>query len=266
MLGKNDGQIDIFNQMIFERLIPKNHLLLKIDALIDFSFIYDIVKDYYSEIGRESYDPVILFKLCLLEYLYVLSDRQVVERATTDISFRWFLKLTIEDKVPDDTTISHFRSKRLGNKPFEEFFNAIVQKCIDSDIVKTHRYIVDSTDVQANVNYPSEKKLLCNAYRRLIRELERYNNNFALKKLNEFENEIALEYEKADKVSIKTYCQIAKKHAEEIYLQCYSEFSNKEKVYDMFVTLWCIIEKYGESKNSKDKIISCIDPDSRVAH
>lgn len=156
MLGKNHGQIDIFNQMIFERLIPKEHLLLKIDNLIDFSFIYDIVKDYYSQVGRESYDPVILFKLCLLEYLYVLSDRQVVERAHTDIAFRWFLKLTIDDKVPDDTTISHFRSKRLGDKPFEEFFNAIVQKCIDNDIVKTKRYIVDSTDVQANVNYPSD--------------------------------------------------------------------------------------------------------------
>ena len=39
MLKKNDGQIDIFNHMIFEKLIPKNHLLVKIDSIIDFSFV-----------------------------------------------------------------------------------------------------------------------------------------------------------------------------------------------------------------------------------
>lgn len=108
MLGRNKGQIDIFNQMIYEKLIPKNYILLKIDDIMDFSFVYDIVKDYYSNVGRESYDPLILFKLCLLEYLYVLSDRKVVERAQTDVALRWFLGLNIDDKVPDDTTISYF--------------------------------------------------------------------------------------------------------------------------------------------------------------
>lgn len=41
MLKKNDGQIDIFNHMIFEKLIPKNHLLVKIDSIMDFSFVYE---------------------------------------------------------------------------------------------------------------------------------------------------------------------------------------------------------------------------------
>lgn len=54
MLKKNDGQIDIFNHMIFEKLIPKNHLLVKIDSIIDFSFVYEKVKDKYSNVGRGS--------------------------------------------------------------------------------------------------------------------------------------------------------------------------------------------------------------------
>lgn len=265
MLGKQSWQIDIFSSMIFEKLIPKDHLLLKINELVDFSFVYEIVKDYYSEVGRESIDPVIMFKLCLMEYLYKLSDPEIVKRTQTDMAYRWFLGLSLDDKVPDDTTISYFRSKRLGDKPFEEFFNAIVKKCIDKDLVKSKRYMIDSTDVAANANYPSEKKLLCNAYKRVLREINKYNKTLSIEKLNEFEKDIKLEYEKSEKVSMQTYCIIAKKHLEDIYVQCYDVLSKKEKIYDMFVTEWCIVEQYGESKYTKDKIISCIDPDSRVA-
>ena len=74
MLKKNDGQIDIFNHMIFEKLIPKNHLLVKIDSIIDFSFVYEKIKDKYSDMGRGSKDPVMMVKILLLEYLYRLSD------------------------------------------------------------------------------------------------------------------------------------------------------------------------------------------------
>lgn len=90
-----DGQIDIFNSMIYERLIPKDRLIVKIDSLIVFSFIYDLVKNNYSDIGRKSADPVILYKLNLLEYLYKLSDPAVVSRTQTDIAFRWFLGLNL---------------------------------------------------------------------------------------------------------------------------------------------------------------------------
>ena len=57
MLSKKSGQIDIFNIMIYEKLIPENHLLVRIESLIDFSFAYDIVKNKYSEISRKSEDP-----------------------------------------------------------------------------------------------------------------------------------------------------------------------------------------------------------------
>ncbi len=130
MQGKNSRQIDFFNHMALEHLIPKEHLLIKIDKTIDFSFVNDIVEDLYSDIGRHSYDPIMMFKICLLEYLYKLSDVQVVKHIQTDVAFRWFLDLGLYDKVPDDTTISYFRAIRLKDKPFEEFFNKILEKCI----------------------------------------------------------------------------------------------------------------------------------------
>lgn len=266
MLGKQSGQVDIFNYMIYEKLIPKDHLLIKIDSIIDFTFVYGITEKFYSPLGRKSFDPVLMFKICLLEYIYNLSDIKIVERVQTDIAFRWFLKLSLDDEVPDDTTISFFRCNRLGDKPFEEFFNEIVKKCITANIVKNKRYIIDSTNVEANANYPSERKLLCNAYRRLIKSLSKISPEFATAKLQEFESEINAEYKKTEKVSMKTYCKIARKYADEIYLTYHIELSKNHILYDRFVIFWTVIEQYGEGSSNNDRIISCIDPDSKVAY
>lgn len=113
MLKKKSGQVDMFNHMIFERLIPKDHLLVKIDSIIDFSFVYDQVKDRYSPIGRGSEDPAMMTKILLLEYLYNLSDPQVVNRIQTDIAFRWFLGLSIDDEVPDKPYVPGTEHKNI---------------------------------------------------------------------------------------------------------------------------------------------------------
>jgi len=264
VLGKNNPQIDIFTHMIFERLIPKDHLLVLIDSIIDFSFVYDIVKDKYSDVGRSSEDPVMMLKICLLQFLYTLSDKKVIKRIQTDIAFRWFLGLSLDDEVPDDTTICHFRTNRMGEENFDKFFNEIVKKCIEKDIVKSKRYLIDTTDVAANVNYPSNKRLICDAFRKVIREISKFNETFAEQQLVQFENEIEEEYRKDDKVSVKIYLQIAQKYAEYLYLKTYDELQINEKYKEAFGILWDIIDQYSNGK--KDKIVSVVDPDAKIAH
>lgn len=264
MLGKNNPQIDIFTHMIFERLIPKDHLLVLINSIIDFSFVYDMVKDKYSDIGRKSEDPVMMLKICLLQFLYNLSDPKVVKRVQTDIAFRWFLGLSLDDEVPDDTTICHFRTNRMGEENFDEFFNEIVRKCIEKDIVKSKRYLIDTTDVAANVNYPSDKKLICDAFRKVIREMRKFNETFAEQQLVQFENEIEEEYKKDEKVSVRRYLQIAQKYAEYLYLKTYDELQTNEKYKEAFGILWDIVDQYTNGK--KDKIVSVVDPDAKIAH
>ncbi len=53
-----------------DQLVPPNHLVRKMEAAIDFTFIYDLVKDMYSEVGRPSIDPVILVKLTFIQYTF----------------------------------------------------------------------------------------------------------------------------------------------------------------------------------------------------
>lgn len=264
MLGRNNGQIDLFTSMIYEKLIPKDHLLIKIDSIIDFSFVYEKVKDRYSEIGRGSKDPAMMLKMCLLEYLYKLSDPQLESRVKTDVAFRWFLGLNLDDSVPDETTISYFRVKRLGEESFEEFFNEIVRKCIEYDLVKTKRYIIDTTDVAANVNYPSDKKLICDAYRKVIKEVMKFNEALAKEQLERFESDIDKEYENCEKVSKLRYLKIAIERMEYLYLKTYDEICSNDRYKEVYAIAWDIIEQYTD--NSKDKIVSVVDPDARVAH
>ena len=70
-----DDEINV----ILDGLVPENHLVRKIENAIDFSFIYDKVKDLYSPLGAPSIDPVVLIKIVLIQYLFgIPSMRQTI--------------------------------------------------------------------------------------------------------------------------------------------------------------------------------------------
>jgi len=265
MLSKKNNQLTMWDMEIFKKLIPSDHLLVKIDNMIDFNFVYEIVNGNYKTgvKGRKSYDPVILFKLCLLEYIYCLSDVKVIERARTDVAFRWFLWLSLEDNLPDDSTISYFRIHRLGAKNIESVFNEIIRICISNEIIKNNRYIVDSTDVEANTNYPSDIKLVINSFRNLLKEIKKSNPALAFRVSIEFEEELAGKSEEDKKLTLKEIVETAKKYQENIYEFIAEELSQRRRLRDLYMTFFKILNQHGKKS---DKIVSYVDPDARVAH
>jgi len=265
MIGKNSPQIDVFTQMMYDKLIPKDHLLVKINSIIDFSFVYDKVKGNYSEgQGRSSKDPAMMVKIILLEYLYNLSDVEVAKRAGTDVVFRWFLGLSLDDKVPDDTTISHFRVKRLGKEKFEEFFNEIVRLCIEKNLVKTNRFIIDTTDVAVNASLPFGKKLIRDAYRKVIRQVESFSESMAKEFLESFENDISEEYKEPDPVEAAKHYEIALRSLSRLYVKTHEELETNPDYQEAFRICYDIADYHLNHK--KDKIVSIVDTDARAAY
>jgi transposase len=109
MLRPKSSQTSFFGSYLYDRIIPQYHLLRKINAIVDFSFIQDLVKDKYTpDFGRPAEDPEFMLRLCLLQYLYGDSDRAVIENATVNLAYKYFLDLAVDEEVPDDTTISYF--------------------------------------------------------------------------------------------------------------------------------------------------------------
>lgn len=265
MMGKNSGQIDMFSSEIYNNLIPKDHLLVKIKSIVDFSFVYTLLKDKYSSFGRESKDPAMMVKILLLEYLYFLSDVEVAKRIQTDVALRWFLDLTIYDPTPDDTTISHFRVNRLDSGNLDKIFSEIVKQCIDLDLIKTKRYMIDSTDVAANTNYPFVKQLVRDAYKNVIKEVSKFNEDLAKEYWKKVEEEIDYEYRRDDKkVAPKKHCEITQKYIEELYLKTYDELQHNTKYIEAYGVCYDIIDQ--RLNNKGDKIISVVDTDARSAH
>lgn len=138
-----------------DMLVPEDHLLRIIDQHIDFSFIYDMTRPYYQQtLGRPPIDPVRLFKMMLIGYLYgIRSERQLEREVNTNTAYRWFLGLGLTERVPDHSTISHNRNVRFkGTTVFQDVFDEVVRLAIENRMVGGRVLITDSTHIRANAN------------------------------------------------------------------------------------------------------------------
>ena len=155
MLSKKEN---IQNELILytmEQLVPEDSLYRKIDKYIDFSFIYDEVKDLYCEDnGRPSIDPVVLFKLVFIEALDGLkSMRKTCEKIKVDAEYRWFLGIPFGKDTPHYSTFSQNYIRRFkGTDIFENIFTNIVEQAIKYNLVKGETFFTDSTHKKANAN------------------------------------------------------------------------------------------------------------------
>lgn len=156
MLSKQDmssrGQIGFYS---LEELVPQDHLLRQIDQSIDFSFIYELVRDKYDEVqGRPSLDPVLLIKLPLLQYLCgIKSMRQTIKDIEVNIAYRWFLGLSLDDTVPHFSTFGKNYTRRFkGTDTFEKIFYEILTQCITEGLVDTSEIFIDGTHIKGHAN------------------------------------------------------------------------------------------------------------------
>ena len=111
MMGRQSRQMAmIFVDM--ELMIPENHLLRKIDQNISFDFIYDFLAPYDPTTGRPSIDPVSMFKMHLIGYLYgIKSERRLGEEVRLNIGYRWFCGFELDDAIPDHSTFSKTKTR-----------------------------------------------------------------------------------------------------------------------------------------------------------
>lgn len=136
-------------------LVPEESLYRKIDKYIDFTFIYDEVKDLYCTTnGRNSIDPVVLFKLVFIQTLDGLkSMRKTCEKIKVDAEYRWFLGIPFGESTPHYSTFSQNYIRRFaGTEVFENIFVKIVEQAIKYNLVKGETFFTDSTHKKANAN------------------------------------------------------------------------------------------------------------------
>ena len=138
-----------------ESLVPADHLLRKIDAVIDFSFIHELVAERYCpDNGRPPLDPTLMFKALFIGYLFgVRSERQLVREIEVNVAYRWFLRLKLTDAVFDASTLSQNRRRRYQDTSIAQaIFDQIVEQAIAHNLLDGTVLYTDSTHLKANAN------------------------------------------------------------------------------------------------------------------
>lgn len=132
---------------LYDILIPKDNFLRQMKELIDFSFIEEELKDKYClDNGRNAEPPVRMFQYLLLKQIYNLSDRDLVERAMYDLSFKYFLGLKPEDSVIHASSLTKFRRLRLKDKNLMDLLvGKTVELALEHEVLESNILIVDST-------------------------------------------------------------------------------------------------------------------------
>lgn len=154
---------------LYNLIVPKDNMLRKINDLVDFSFIYEELKDKYClDNGRNAIDPIRMFKYLLLKTIHDLSDVDIVERSKYDMSFKYFLDMTPEESVIDPSSLTKFRKLRLKDTQLLDLLiHKTVEIAIDKDIIKSTSIIVDATHTKARYNQLTPKEVLMERSKKL---------------------------------------------------------------------------------------------------
>ena len=156
MMGRRSGQVGM--QIVdVEMMIPQNHLLRKIDRMVEFEFIYELLAPYYPSNGRPSVDPVSMFKMLLVGYLYgIKSERRLVEEVRLNLAYRWFCGFELYEAIPDHSTFSKTRVRKWQQSDlFQKVFQEIVRRCVKSGLVDGKALAADGSYLPANVSRAS---------------------------------------------------------------------------------------------------------------
>ena len=137
-----------------EALVPRDHLLRKIEKIMDYEWLYERLNPYYChDNGRPGTDPVVLIKMVLIQHLFGISSlRQTYQRIQDTLSYRWFLGYGLLDDIPHFATVSYAFCKRFPEELTSEIFEHILNKALNNRMVDPSIIFIDGTHIKASAN------------------------------------------------------------------------------------------------------------------
>jgi transposase len=155
MQGKKSFKQKLFYDVSLETLVPQDHIIRKLDKVLDLTFIYEETKNFYSHEGKPSIDPVVLFKLHILNYFFgIESERKLFREIQVNLAYRWYIGYDLDEKIPDHSVMTKARY-RFSEIFFERLFKKILEKCKESGLISGKYLFMDSSLIKANASKDS---------------------------------------------------------------------------------------------------------------
>jgi len=155
MMGQAVGQQDrLFYAFDLEERVPANHLLRRIDAVLDLSCLRGALSPFYSHTGCPSVDPELMIRMLLIGYCYsIRSERRLCQEVELNLAYRWFCRLGLEDRVPNHSTFSVNRHGRFRESDvFRLVFESVVGRCMAGGLVAGEGFAVDASVIEADAS------------------------------------------------------------------------------------------------------------------
>ncbi len=155
MMGRrNRSQGHLFYEFHLDDAVPDDHLVRKIGAILDLSWVHAELSPYYSDLGRPSIDPVLMIRMLIIGYVFAIrSERQICREVQVNLAYRWFCELGLEDGIPDHSAFSRARNKRFRESDlFRHVFERVVGSCIAVGLVGGEGFAVDASLIEGDAN------------------------------------------------------------------------------------------------------------------
>jgi transposase len=155
MMGRlNQDQGQLFYSFCLDEVVPDDHLVREVAAVLDLSWVHAALAPYYSPLGRPSIDPVLMIRMLIVGYVFAIrSERLLCREVKVNLAYRWFCGLSIVDKVPDHSAFSRARNERFRHSDiFRQVFERVVEACISAGLVGGEGFAVDASLIAADAN------------------------------------------------------------------------------------------------------------------
>ena len=157
MLGRKErSQLELFITGSLRELVPDDHVLARVDRVLDLGWLHEEVADLYcADNGRPGIDPEAAVRLMLAGFLLgIVHDRRLMREAQVNLAIRWFSGYALHETLPDHSTLTRIR-QRWGALRFRRIFERSVQACVAARIAKGEIVHVDASLIRANVSWES---------------------------------------------------------------------------------------------------------------
>jgi len=155
MMGRLKGdQSQLFYEFHLDDVVPADHLVRRIDAVLDLSWVHAELAPHYPTIGRPSLDPELMIRMLIVGYVFAIrSERALCREVKMNLAYRWFCDLSIEDQIPDHSAFSRARNERFRDSDiFRCVFERVVETCIAAGLVGGQGFAVDASLIVADAN------------------------------------------------------------------------------------------------------------------
>jgi len=155
MMGRREGgQGQFFYAFDLDKVVPTDHLVRRIDQVLDLSWVHKELAPYYSHTGRPSIDPVLMIRMLIVGYVFAIrSERRICAEVQVNLAYRWFCRLGIEDKIPDHSVFCRARHERFRESDaLRRVFEGVVATCIAAGVVGGEAFSIDASLIRADVD------------------------------------------------------------------------------------------------------------------